>query len=161
MPAPHRFGHDLVRETARIELPTVARLELHRRMADYLIGRADVHARLSEVAFHCLEALPAGEATLAVTWGERAADQAMVQLAWEQAAEMYGRVMIAADGADLAAADRGRLLLGRARAQVRAYEVRAAQESVLAVAETARRAVIAGPVTAACGSAGQARHSAS
>ena len=135
-----RFAHDLVREAARLELATVARLGLHQRMAGYLMGRADAGTRVAEVAFHCLESLPVGDAAQAVTWAEHAAGQAMGQLAWEQAADLYGRALAAAGGAELGAAHRCRLLLGRARAQVRAYDVRAARESVLAAAGIARSA---------------------
>jgi DNA-binding CsgD family transcriptional regulator len=135
-----RFAHDLVREAARLELATAARLRLHQRIAGYLMGRADVGARLAEVAFHVLESLPIGDAALAVTWAERAAEQAMGQLAWEEAADLYGRAGAAASGTELGPAYRCRLLLGRARAQVRAYDMRAARESALAAAEVARGA---------------------
>jgi DNA-binding CsgD family transcriptional regulator/tetratricopeptide (TPR) repeat protein len=134
-----RFAHDLVREAARLELATVTRLRLHQRMAEYLMGRADAGTRLTEVAFHWLESLPVGDAAQAVTWAERAAGQAMGQLAWEEAADLYGRAL-AAGGAELGVARRCRLLLGRARAQVRAYDVGAARESVLAAADVARGA---------------------
>jgi DNA-binding CsgD family transcriptional regulator len=138
-PGGWRFAHDLVREAARLELATVTRLRLHQRMAEYLMGRADAGTRSTEVAFHWLESLPVGDAAQAVTWAERAAGQAMGQLAWEQAADLYGRAL-AAGGAGLGAARRCRLLLGRARAQVRAYDVGAARESVLAAAGIARGA---------------------
>jgi hypothetical protein len=40
-----RFGHDLIRETARLEVPTVRRLGLHQRMAEHLSSRvADILA---------------------------------------------------------------------------------------------------------------------
>jgi hypothetical protein len=35
------FGHDLVRETARLELPTADRLAVHARIGSYLQGYAD------------------------------------------------------------------------------------------------------------------------
>ena len=93
-----RFAHDLVREAARLDVATVARLGLHERMAGYLLGRADAASRLPEVAFHCLEALPFGDPTRAVEWAERAAAQAMAQLAWEEAASLYRRAVAVADG---------------------------------------------------------------
>src|SRR5262249_8241331 len=40
-----RLGHDLIRETARLELATAARLRAHARMAAVLEGRADARSR--------------------------------------------------------------------------------------------------------------------
>jgi DNA-binding CsgD family transcriptional regulator len=135
-PARCRFAHDLVRETARLRLPTAARMNLHLRAAEYLAGRADAASRAAELAFHYLESLPVGDPLVAANWAQRAGDVAMAQLAWEQAAELYGRALVA--GAELPAADRAGLLLARARAQVLAYDVRAARESVQAAADLAR-----------------------
>ncbi|WP_291416375.1 AAA family ATPase, partial [Actinophytocola sp.] len=131
-----RFGHDLVRETARLEASTVDRLRLHERLAEHLTGRPDVADRVAEVAFHRLESLPVGDAAEAARWAERAAGQAMAQLAWEEAASLYGRAgSVAADPAD-----RCRLLLGEARAQVRAYDMVGSRRSLRAAAELARAA---------------------
>ncbi len=135
-----RFGHDLIRETARLEMSTVDRLWLHQRMARYLTGRVDVADRVAEVAFHHLESLPVGDAGEAVTWAEGAARQAMGQLAWEEAAALYRRAVAAAADAGLPERDRCRLVLARARAQVRAYEMDDARQSVLAAADLARAA---------------------
>ena len=66
-------AHDLIREAARLELPTAERLALHRRMADHLSGRGDADTRVAEIAFHRLESLPAGDAAQAVAWAQRAA----------------------------------------------------------------------------------------
>ncbi|PRX68635.1 putative ATPase [Nonomuraea fuscirosea] len=135
-----RFGHDLIREAARLEVGTAQRLTLHRRMAEHLIGRVDAADRTSEVAFHLLESLPAGDAALAAAWAERAAEQAMAQLAWEEAAALYGRAVAVAGDAALSGPDRCRLLLARARAQVRAYDMVEARRSLLAAVDLAREA---------------------
>jgi hypothetical protein len=63
------FGHDLVRETARLELPTADRLAVHARMGAYLRGRPD--AAPAVIAHHLLEALPIGDAGAAASWAER------------------------------------------------------------------------------------------
>lgn len=133
-----RFGHDLIREAARLEVSTAERLTLHLRMAEYLIGRVDAADQVSEVAFHLLESLPAGDAGLAVAWAERAAAQAMTQLAWEEAAALYGRAVAAAADAALGRPERCRLLLDRARAQLRAFDTLGARRSLLAAAAIAR-----------------------
>ncbi len=124
--APWRFVHDLIREAARLDVGTPER------------GQGDDEARVAEVAFHALESLPSGDAALAVSWAERAAAQAMTQLAWEQADALYGRALAAAVGPQFAPPDRSRLLLARAGAQVRAYNVDGARQSILAAAQIAR-----------------------
>ena len=91
------FGHDLVRETARLELPTADRLAVHARMGAYLQGRPD--AAPAMIAHHLLEALPIGDAGAAASWAERAAAAAMAQLAWEDAAVFYARAVRAVPGA--------------------------------------------------------------
>ena len=139
-PGTGRFGHDLIREAARLEVPTAERLGLHQRLATYLAGRPDAAERAAEVAFHALESLPVGDPALAASWAERAADQAMAQLAWEEAEELYGRAVEAGAAAGLAGPDRCRLLLARARAQVRAFDVEAARRSLLAAVGIARAA---------------------
>lgn len=134
------FAHDLIREAARLDVPTSRRLELHRLMADHLLARSDAELRAAEVAFHLLESLPAGDAAAAAVWAERAADQAMDQLAWERAAELYGRALDAAASMDADPRLRGRFHLALSRAQMRAYEVDAARRSLLASAALARAA---------------------
>jgi DNA-binding CsgD family transcriptional regulator/tetratricopeptide (TPR) repeat protein len=64
----------------------------------------------------------------------------MAQLAWEEAASLYGRAVAAAVGPPFEVADRSRLLLARARVQVRAYDVDGARQSLLAAADLAREA---------------------
>jgi DNA-binding CsgD family transcriptional regulator len=134
-----RFAHDLFREAARLDVPTVERLTLHRRMAEHLGARGDGDTRVAEIAFHWLESLPTGDATRAVVWTERAADRAMTQLAWEEAATLYRRALDAGDTHGvLAAPDRCRLLLAEARAQVRAFDLDNARRSLLAAVDVAR-----------------------
>ncbi|MFI1919535.1 LuxR C-terminal-related transcriptional regulator [Nocardia sp. NPDC020380] len=132
------FEHDLVRETARLEIPTAQRLELHRRMADYLMQRVDANDRVAEIAFHLLGSLPAGDPAETARWAERAANRAMKQLAWEEAAMLYGRAADVSADAGLGERDRARLLTGKARAQARGSDTDGARRSALAAAELAR-----------------------
>ena len=95
------FGHDLVRETAQLELPTAERLAVHARMGSYLRGhplRGQTDAAPAVIAHHLLESLPAGDAAEAAPWAERAASAAMGQLAWEDAAVFYARAVRAWPG---------------------------------------------------------------
>ncbi len=133
-----RFGHDLIRETARLDVPTVERLGLHMRMAEHLMSRVDAAEHVTEVALHWLESLPVGDAAQAAAWAERAAARATAQLAWEEAAALYGRAVAVARDAGLGEQDRCRLLLAMAQAQVKAYDMEGARRSLLAAAEIGR-----------------------
>ncbi|MGH2950399.1 MAG: hypothetical protein ACRDPC_29710, partial [Solirubrobacteraceae bacterium] len=139
-PGNWRFGHDLIRETARLDVSTVDRLRLHERMARYLAGRVDAADRAAEVAFHLLESLPVGDSATAVAWAVRAAEQASAQVAWEEAAALYGRAVAAAADAGLSGPERARLLLEGARSWVRAYDMEQARRLLLAAAELSRAA---------------------
>ena len=88
-----------------------------------------------------LESLPIGDAAEAVAWTVRAADRAMTQLAWEEAASLYRRALDAGDAHGLTAPpDRCRLLLALAQAQVRAFDLDDARRSLLAAVDMARAA---------------------
>jgi DNA-binding CsgD family transcriptional regulator len=137
-PAP-RFAHDLFREAARLDVPTAQRLTLHRRIAEHVSTRGDADARAAEIAFHWLESLPTGNATQAVVWTRRAADRAMAQLAWEEAASLYQRALDAGDvHGVITAPDRCRLLLAMAQAQVRAFDLDGARRSLISAVDIGR-----------------------
>jgi len=133
-----RFGHDLIRESARLDLPTAARLTAHARLAACLESRTDATARASEIAYHWLESLPLGDPVRACEWAERAADQGLGQLAWERAAHQYRQAREA--GARLTAADRTRLLRRQGIAHLRGGNVQAGSAVLTAAAEAAREA---------------------
>ncbi|GAB3869346.1 AAA family ATPase [Kibdelosporangium lantanae] len=124
------FTHDLVRDAARLDVPTATRLATHRRTARYLETRPDARTRATEVAHHWLESLPTGDQDKAAAWAERAADTAMAQLAWESAADLYGRAL-AVNGS-------ARLLCKLGTAQLRQFDFDAANTSLLQAAARAR-----------------------
>lgn len=140
------FGHDLIRDTARAELPTADRLATHARMADHLRGRAGTSPAV--VAYHLLESLPVGDAALAARWAELAAEEAMAQLAWEDAVAFYTRALRAATDQAAAghgatghgAAERCRLLRGLGLAQLRSFDLAAGSSTLRAAAGAARAA---------------------
>ena len=133
-----RFGHDLIRESARLDLPTAARLTAHARLAACLESWTDAPSRASEIAYHWLESLPVGDPVRACEWAERAADQALGQLAWERAARLYRRAR--ETGARLTASDRTRLLRRQGVAHLRGGDVQAGSAVLTAAAEAARAA---------------------
>jgi class 3 adenylate cyclase len=95
------FSHALVRETLYAEIAGPRRVRLHGEIARALeeVHADDVEPHLAELAYHFLEAAPAGEAEKAVDYGERAARRATDQLAHEEAAAHYERVLdVVADG---------------------------------------------------------------
>jgi DNA-binding CsgD family transcriptional regulator/tetratricopeptide (TPR) repeat protein len=140
-----RFAHDLIREAARTDVPTGTRLALHHAMAEHLAGRADADRRAAEIAHHRLEALPAGDPAAAVGAARRAAAEAMAHLAWEEADGLLRRAL---DGAGAPPDVRCELLIARAEAQVRGYDIEGSRTSVLAAAEIGR----------ACGDAATIAH---
>jgi DNA-binding CsgD family transcriptional regulator len=133
-----RFGHDLIRESARLDLPTAARLTAHARLAACLESRTDATTRAPEIAYHWLESLPVGDPARACEWAERAADQALGQLAWERAAHLYRRAR--ETGARLTTADRTRLLHRQGISHLRGGDVQAGSAALTAAAEAAREA---------------------
>ena len=85
------FAHALVHRTLRERLTRAHRRRLHARIADALQrgGRAE----LRDVAHHLCEAGPAGDVDAAVDVAERAADQALRNLAHAEAMELYIRAI--------------------------------------------------------------------
>jgi DNA-binding CsgD family transcriptional regulator/tetratricopeptide (TPR) repeat protein len=130
-----RFTHDLIREAARLEVPTATRSELHHAMAEYLAGLTDADRRAREIAHHRLEALPAGDPAVAVGAARQAAVEAMAHLAWEEADGLLARAIA---GAPAPPEVRCELLIARAEAQVRAYDIEGSRSSLLAAAEIGR-----------------------
>ncbi|VVJ18159.1 Uncharacterised protein [Amycolatopsis camponoti] len=129
------FRHDLIRESAAAGLPTAARLTAHARMAAWLERRDP--SRTSKIAHHWLESLPVGDSARAALWAERAADQALAQLAWERAAELYRRAL---DAAPASADDRARLRLREGIAHLRGGEIERGSRVLEAAADAAREA---------------------
>ena len=116
-PHEHQFLHALVRDAIEVGLAPADRLSLHRRAAE-AIERRYGHAlgsRLFDVARHWAEASIAGDAALAATWSVRAGEEAMRQLAYEDAARLF-RQAVHIGGADLDRAERCRVLLLSGRA---------------------------------------------
>lgn len=96
-PGKLRFAHALVREALGTELPNGRRAELHRRCGSAFESRLDVaaDAHVSEIAHHYFSAA-AHDAELvhkAGDWSERAGEQAMRALAFEEAAAHFGRAV--------------------------------------------------------------------
>jgi class 3 adenylate cyclase/tetratricopeptide (TPR) repeat protein len=94
-PGTYRFAHALVASTLYGELPTSRRLRWHRSIGQILAGRADADDRLSELARHFGEAAALGEIERAVHYCRLAGDRAQEELAFEDAATLYERALLA------------------------------------------------------------------
>jgi DNA-binding CsgD family transcriptional regulator len=136
------FAHPLVRDTLVADLPTSLRVEIHRRIAEYLesahAGELDRHA--PALAHHWLGALPAADPRRGISWAERAAAQALDALAYHEAARFYECALGALRHGGLNRVDRVRLLIGRAEALYKAGDVRAAIADAGEAGGEARRA---------------------
>lgn len=86
-PGSYSFVHDLVRETVYQALPTPIRVQLHQIAAESL-ERAPEGGQLPALAHHWFAAAAGGSWQKAVTYAARAAEQAMEQLAYEEAARL-------------------------------------------------------------------------
>jgi AAA ATPase domain len=137
-PGAYRFSHVLVSETLYHDLPAERRADLHLALASLAAARGG--EALAEEAHHRLAALPAGDPEAAVAVARRAAERAMVMLAFEDAAALLETARATLAGvrrlelresfelrllAGLAfmragQGDRGRALCGAAAAEARA-----------------------------------------
>jgi tetratricopeptide (TPR) repeat protein len=122
------FTHALVREAVATELNPLRRARLHRRAAEALAER-DADGPLEEIAHHLSEAAD----ERAPVYLRRAGERALDMLAYEEAAEFFGRALEAGD--DAAA---GPLLLARGDALLRAGDPDAARACFREAAALAR-----------------------
>ncbi len=91
----YSFSHALVRDTLYDEASPAQRAALHERIGmalEEICGEAP-EARLGELAHHFLSAAPRGDIARAIDYAERAGAQAMDQLAYEEAEELYERAL--------------------------------------------------------------------
>ncbi len=110
----YRFRHGLIQRALYDALPLPRRVALHKRTGETLeaLNATSGQVPLSELAHHFREASLLGDAEKAVSYGERAAKQAALALAYEDAIDEYERTLevLNARGPDLT--HRCELLLG-------------------------------------------------
>jgi eukaryotic-like serine/threonine-protein kinase len=138
----YSFAHALVRDTLYEELSPPKRSALHERagLAIEEICGGNVEERLGELAHHFLEAAPRGDLTKAIDYAQRAGEQDMEQLAYEDAVDVYGRaleVLELMDEPDEAL--RCSLLLSLGGAEAKSARVADARDAFERAAESARR----------------------
>jgi tetratricopeptide (TPR) repeat protein len=139
-PGRYAFSHPLLRSALREDLGAAERLRLHERIAEALETAAarghDIDAEV--LAFHYLNAGPAGGAGKAVRYAEQAAGRAMTSFAYERAVELHEHALAALQWAP-ESADRAELFLGLGRARRAAGDGAGARDALLTAADLARR----------------------
>jgi tetratricopeptide (TPR) repeat protein len=134
------FVHTLVRDTLLSGIGAVQRGNLHLQAAEALeqVYADDLDPHLSQIANHFVQAASAGGAQRAVEYASRAADRAIGQFAYEEAALLYARsIEIAATlPADPQLA--WRLHHGHGEALMRAGDIPGSRRALRAAAEHAR-----------------------
>ncbi len=125
----YRFAHALVQSALYMSLSETRRVRLHRRVGEALetlgTDSDDADARLPELAHHFLESAPAGVADKAVRYAVQASDAALRSLAFEDAANLCRRGLVALEftgsggGGVVDAADECDLVLRLGRAELR------------------------------------------
>ncbi len=135
-----RFTHALFRDAIEAGLPTTERVRLHRSAAASIekayAGRLEPH--LFDLARHWAVAAVEGDAPNAAHWIQKAAEEAMRLLAFEEAVRLY-RLALRIGGPELDDEDRCRSLLGIGRAQHGSADLNGRLDACLHAAAIARR----------------------
>ena len=137
----YQFAHALVQETLVDELSTTRRARLHARIAGVLeaLYAANPAPHLSQLAHHYAEAAQAGDPDKAVDYCAQAAEAAMAQLAYEEAARHYEMALQAQELREpVDKHERCQLLLGVGQAQLKAGEFPRAMVTFQQAADAAR-----------------------
>jgi len=116
-PDAYRFAHALVCDAIDAALPAADRVALHRRAAHAIEKQYTRHwgPHVFDIARHWAACAVEGDRATAAAWLARAGEEAMRQLAYEEAARLF-RQAVETGGADLDDEGRCRLLLSAGRA---------------------------------------------
>jgi tetratricopeptide (TPR) repeat protein len=141
-PGRYRFSHVLVRDALYEELPDVERTALHRRLGETVEGRAGeyLEPHLAVLAHHFFEAAAGGDSAKAIEYAIRAGRQAMGMLAYEEAAEQFGRSLkLLGTMPDPGVRRRCEVLIALGEAQNRAGRAEAATQALREAASLAKQ----------------------
>ena len=140
-PACFTFQHALVRDTLLESIGATRRAHLHRVTAEALeqLHRDDPEPHLAPIAHHFLHAAAEGGAERAVQYAARAAQRAVDQFAYEEAARLYERAFDVAASLPADDARACELQQGLGEALMRAGDVEGGQRALRTAAEHARR----------------------
>jgi tetratricopeptide (TPR) repeat protein len=134
------FSHALIRATLYEELSSARRARLHRKVGEALeeLTQGTPGTRIDELAHHWLRATQVADAAKAIGYARQAGDKALLNLAFEEAAEHYAQALAVLEPRD---GDGGQLrcdlLLALADGQCRSGSP-SYRETVAKAAELAR-----------------------
>ena len=131
------FAHTLIRETLYDGLTGARRVQLHRGALEALEGLyGEMPAHHAQLARHCMAGR---EFEKGLRYATSAADRAVAQLAYEEAARLYSMAVDAFDAQPSSQPTRCRLLLALGEAHARAGDMDRARAAFLGAADAARR----------------------
>jgi AAA ATPase domain len=136
----YRFAHALVREFLYEQLPLAQRQHGHAQLAAALECRrqSGTDVPIAAIAYHCTMAGPAGDSDKAFAYSLRAAEQAAVAFAYEDAAMHFRNALAGPPPATMNAKERCALLLALADAQRRSGAWQSSRVSFGEAAQVAR-----------------------
>ncbi|CAN5228316.1 AAA family ATPase [soil metagenome] len=139
-PAENQFVHALVRDAIEAGLPTSERVRLHRSAAEAIEGAypGQLEPHLFDLARHWAAAAVQGDVATAAGWIQRAGEEAMRVLAFEEGARLF-RLALDVGGAHLNDADRCRLLLSLGGALHASADLNGRLDACLQASAVARR----------------------
>jgi tetratricopeptide (TPR) repeat protein len=135
-----RLSHALVRDAIYASMQPAERRTLHEAASRLYESAAGAGHAAFEAAHHALLALPEGDASRAVALARRAAEELADRLAFEDAAEMYERALVALPVVPSDPLARCDLLVSLARCLISSGAVERARERSLEAAALARAA---------------------
>lgn len=137
-----RFGHEIIRECLYEEIGRAQRQDLHRTALSVLerLFEADVEPHLSELARHAYEGSDDGHYEKAIAYAQRAGEQALSLLAYEEAVRLFDLALDSMErGRVTDATRRCEVLLGLGDALARAGDEAGGKSRFLQAADCARR----------------------
>jgi DNA-binding CsgD family transcriptional regulator/transcriptional regulator with XRE-family HTH domain len=137
----YRFIHDLIRETVYDDLPPSRRVELHDKVGRALerLSRRETSPQYGRVAHHFLLAAPLDSYEPALRYLTLAGDQAMESIAYDNAAEYFGKaVELLRQSGELDTQRGAELMLRLGEAQRRAGNIPSARATFQNAAAIAR-----------------------
>ncbi|HYC54906.1 MAG TPA: AAA family ATPase [Candidatus Binatia bacterium] len=139
-PGSYVFAHALVNEVLYRDIGGLRRAGLHQRAGRALEQRSggDELHRISELAHHFHEAAVLGDIAKAIQYETEAANLCMRQLAYEDATAHFERACQIAHSGSYDASKRFELLLGLARAAVRAGDDERSRAAIFDAVDIAR-----------------------
>jgi DNA-binding SARP family transcriptional activator len=140
-PGRYRFVHALVRHALYESMSALRKAQWHWQIAEAIrTSAAHPERRLNELAYHCQCGLDVADPSIAVCWLQAAGDQAVRQVAFDEAREHYQTALIALDRGPDDPERRYDLLVGLAYSASALSDHDASYPDWLAAAEIAREA---------------------